>query len=233
MKPETPIAVGGGPQGIAITPDGSKAFVADAGAIIAGQAGGIGHQVTPIDLSTGKALSPITVGNAPIGVAITPDGSTAFVTNLNSESVTPINTASDTAAAPIAMAGGPVAVVVAGNDAWVVNAPATGYPGNNVEPISLATDKVGHGIGLPKGAQNIAVTPDGKTAWVVCLNTNSLVPINLVTKRAGTPIVVPGGPFAIAIANQAKVQPTTGSPTTSVVKPKTTTTKAKTTTTKG
>ncbi len=58
MKPLAPIKVGGGPQGIAITPDGSKAFVADAGSIIAGQPGRIGHQVTPIDLATRRALKP-------------------------------------------------------------------------------------------------------------------------------------------------------------------------------
>jgi len=220
LKPSKPITVGEGPQGIVITPDGSKAFVADAGAIISGQVGTIGHTVTPIDLSSGKALAPITVGNAPIGIAITPDGSTVFVTNLNSESVTPINTASDTTAAAIATDGGPIAVVVADNSAWVVNTPASGVPGNNVQPISVATDTAGHAIALPRGAQSIAVAPDGLTAWVVCLNTDRLVPIDLATAKAGQAIVVHGGPFAVAIANQAKATTSTSSPTTSVAKSK-------------
>ena len=129
MKPLAPIKVGAGPQGIAITPAGGKAFVADAGSIIAGQPGRIGHQVTPIDLITGKALPPIDVGNGPLGVAITPDGSTAFVTNLNSESVSPINVAGDQALAPIAVEGGPVAVTIAGGFAWVVNTPGRRHPG--------------------------------------------------------------------------------------------------------
>jgi len=231
MKPGKPIAVGPGPQGIAITPDGSKAYVADAGAIISGQSGTIGHQVTPIDLSKGRALAPIAVGNAPVGVAVTPDGSTVFVTNLNSESVTPINIASETAAAPIATDGGPVAVVVAYNAAWVVNTPASGRPGNNLQPIALTTDIAGRAIRLPRGAQNVAVEPGGRTAWVVCLNSDSLVPVNLPRRIAGRAIVVRGGPFAIAIANQAKAGPTTGTPTSSVAAKKKVTKKRVTTTT--
>jgi YVTN family beta-propeller protein len=176
--------------------------------------------VTPIDLSRGKALSPINVGNAPIGIAVTPDGSTVFVTNLNSESVTPINTASDTAAAAIATDGAPIAVVVTARAAWVVNTPAGGTAGNNVQPISVVSDTAGSAIRMPKGAQNIALTPDGLTAWVACLNSASLVPIDLSTKRAGKAILVLGGPVAVAVANQAKPQPTTGAPTSSVAKSK-------------
>jgi YVTN family beta-propeller protein len=229
LKPSAPILVGDGPQGIAITPNGARAYVADAGAIISGQAGTIGHTVTPIDLSTDKALAPITVGNAPVGIAVTPDGSTVFVTNLNSESVTPISVASDQASAAIATAGGPVAVAVAGNTVWVVNTPAGGQ-GNNLQPIGVASERVGPPIRLPAGAQNIAIAPNGKTGWVVCLNSNKLVPVNLVTHKAGTAIIVRGGPFAVAVADQARGP----APTTTTVpksKKKKATTKKKTTTT--
>jgi len=225
LKPGKPIVVGNGPQGIAITPDGSKAYVADAGAIVTGQSGTIGHDVTPIDLSTGRALAPIRVGNAPVGVAITPDGSTVFVTNLNSESVTPITVASDTPGASIATAGGPVAVVVARNAAWVVNTPASGQ-GNNLQPISVATERAGKPIKMPSGAQNLSVLPGGGTAWVVCLNSDKLVAVNLVTHRVGATVKVRGGPFAVAVAYQPRGPAPT---TTTVAKAKKT--KKKTTTT--
>ncbi|HKH88893.1 MAG TPA: YncE family protein [Acidimicrobiales bacterium] len=225
LKALAPITVGAGPQGIAITPNGTKAYVADAGAIIAGQSGTIGHQVTPIDLTTDRALPPISVGNAPIGVAITPDGSTVFVTNLNSESVSTISVGSDTAGAAIAVAGGPVAVAVAAGEAWVVNTPAGGQTGNNVQPISLVTDAAGKPINLPKGAQNIAVAPNGRTAYVVCLDTDKLVPVGLISHRVETAISIPGGPFAVAVANQARAA-APGQPTSTTVakKKKTTTT---------
>ena len=204
LKPGTPFVVGAGPQGIAITPDGTRAYVADAGAILSGQTGTIGHDVTPIDLSTGKVLPPIPVGNAPIGVAVSPDGSTVFVTNANSESVTPITVATDAAGFGISTAGGPVAVAVADGAAWVINTPAGRLAGNNVQPISLTSNTAGTPIALPKGAQNIAIAPSGVTAWVVCLNSDKLVPVNLATRRAGAPVTVPGGPFAVAVAYQPR-----------------------------
>jgi len=68
------ITVGPGPEGIAITPDGARAYVADAGAFVPGQTGSIGSTVTPVDLTTNKALAAIPVGNAPAGIAITPNG---------------------------------------------------------------------------------------------------------------------------------------------------------------
>jgi hyaluronoglucosaminidase len=225
MKPLARIKVGPGPQGIAITPDGSKAFVADAGSVIAGQPGRIGHQVTPIDLTTGKTLAPIDVGNGPIGVAITPDGSTVFVTNLNSESVSPINVAGDQALAPITMQGGPVAVTIAGGVAWVVNTPVSGFPGNDVEPITVANDKPGKPVKVSQGAQGIAASPNGQTVWVACLNANQLVPIGVHSRHALKPVTVYGGPFAVALAEvpQGSAAPAASSPTsptTASAKPK-------------
>jgi len=203
LKALAPIAVGAGPQGIAITPDGLKAYVADAGAIVAGQSGPVGHTVTPIDLKTGRAERPITVGNGPTGVAITPDGGTVFVTNLDSLSVTPINVSTDQALAAIAVPGGPVAVVVADGDAWVVDTPSSQSPGNNVVPISVSSDKAGKPITVAKGVQAIALTPDGKTAWVTCLNAGEIESIDLASHSVGSAVKVPGGPFAIAVTSQA------------------------------
>ena len=67
----TAIAVGSGPVGVAITPDGKTAYVVNEES----------DSVTPIDTATNTAGTEITVGSSPIGVAITPDGKTAYVTN--------------------------------------------------------------------------------------------------------------------------------------------------------
>ncbi len=198
-----PIKVGAGPQGIAITPDGLTAYVANAGAIVAGQTGPVGDTVTPLHLATATAGKAITVGNGPTGIAVTPDGGTVFVTNLDSLSVTPINVASNQALAAIPVPGGPIAIVVARGYAWVVDTPSNSSPGNNIVPISVASDKTGQPIPVKKGVQGIAVTPGDTTAWVTCLNSDVIQSIDLTTKRAGATIPVPGGPFAIAIAARA------------------------------
>jgi DNA-binding beta-propeller fold protein YncE len=63
------------PTAIAITPNGSTAFVADSGDSLYSGPGAV-NTVTPINLVTGKAGSAITVGDNPDGIAITPDGTT-------------------------------------------------------------------------------------------------------------------------------------------------------------
>ena len=65
------ITVGKEPRGIAITPNGKTAYVANNGS----------NSVTPIDLASNKAGAEIPVGSDPVGIAITPDGKTAYVTN--------------------------------------------------------------------------------------------------------------------------------------------------------
>jgi YVTN family beta-propeller protein len=197
------ITVGPGPQGIAITPDGQRAYVADAGAIVSGQTGPFGSTVTPVDLRTGKALRPITVGNAPTGIAITPNGATALVTNLNSGSVSPISTGSDTAGAPISVQGAPIAVAISPLQptiAYVVDAISKQSKTGNVTPVNLVSDSAGTPIVVGKNPQAITMSPDGRTAWVVCFDTSTIVPLSIGTHRTGPAIRVPGGPSAVAVA---------------------------------
>ena len=68
--------------------------------------------VTPIDTATNTAGTPIAVGAEPVGIAITPDAKTAYVTNLGSNNVTPIDTATNTAATPIAVGAVPIGVAI-------------------------------------------------------------------------------------------------------------------------
>jgi DNA-binding beta-propeller fold protein YncE len=51
-----------------------------------------------------------------------------------------------------------------------------------------------------KNPQGLAMSPDGKTAWVVCYDSDTLVPVITRTDTAGQAIRLPGGPSAIAVA---------------------------------
>lgn len=203
-KPDTPITVGQGPEGIAITPDGTRAYVADSGAVVTGQAGPVGHTVTPIDLTTGKALAPIDVGNAPGAVAITKDGATAYVTNANSGSLTPIAVATNTPGASISMPGAPSAIALNATTAWVTVGPSGVAHGDVVVPVALATNAKGAPIPVGKGPSAIALTSDGQSAWVICYASQTIESLNLAAGTHGTTITVPGGPYALVL--------TTGTP---------------------
>ena len=66
-------------------------------------------------------------------------------------------------------------------------------------PIATATNTAGEPIevGVRPGA--IAVTPDGKTAYVINFYSHSVTPIATATNTPGQPIQVGDGPYAIAI----------------------------------
>ena len=71
------------PQSIAITPDGTKAYVTDVN----------NDRIIPIDIATQQVQTPIVSPEfkKPKAIAITPDGQQALVTNLDTNSVTLIN----------------------------------------------------------------------------------------------------------------------------------------------
>ena len=60
-----------------------------------------------ITTATGAVSAPITVGKAPLGVAITPDGKHAYVANDGDGTVSVITTATGAVSAPITV-GKPV-----------------------------------------------------------------------------------------------------------------------------
>ncbi|MDV6278311.1 YncE family protein [Rhodococcus erythropolis] len=67
-----PVPVGANPFGVAITPNGTRAYVANGG----------GNSVSVIDTATNTMIgNPIPIGTNPRGIAITPNGTRAYVTN--------------------------------------------------------------------------------------------------------------------------------------------------------
>jgi YVTN family beta-propeller protein len=187
----SPIAVGSNPWEIAITPDGTTAYVANGG----------DNTVTPIDTATNAPETAISLGRSPFGVAITPDGRFVYVTTTNegSGTVTPIDTASKTAGTPISISNpGHIAITPNGKTAYVTTSSGT------VVPINLSTNTPGSAITVASGLQEIAITPDGKTAYVASSNTNTVTPITLATNTVGTPINVGSGPLGIAITPDGK-----------------------------
>ena len=57
--------------------------------------------MTPIDIATKTPGAAIPVGDNPQGIAITPDGKTAYVVNGGSDTVTPIDTSNNTPGATV------------------------------------------------------------------------------------------------------------------------------------
>jgi YVTN family beta-propeller protein len=65
-----------------------------------------GFTVSVIDTATNTVVANLGVGNNPFGVAVTPDGKHAYVTNNLSNNVSVIDTASNTVVATVQLSGG-------------------------------------------------------------------------------------------------------------------------------
>jgi DNA-binding beta-propeller fold protein YncE len=145
----------GEPVAIAIAPNGKTAYVVS----LPPSPSSTVITVTPIDLTTDTAGNPIKVSakpgpagyfGQPLAIAITPDGTTAYLANGASSTVTPIDLATNTPGQPISLSGKPgadaIAISANGAAAYVANQPTS-----TVTPIDLATNtperpiKIGHG----------------------------------------------------------------------------------------
>jgi YVTN family beta-propeller protein len=169
------------PDAIAISPNGRIAYVAD-----------YYGEVTPIELSNGRALTMIEVGTYPRAIAITPNGQTAYVANEGSNSITPIDLVTGAPGKEIKVSKYPTAIAIApdGQTAYVTN-----YETESVTPIDLSTDVAETPIHVGVDPIAIAITPNGVTAYVVCQGSGSgsngiVVPIELGTAHVGTAVHV-------------------------------------------
>jgi YVTN family beta-propeller protein len=116
--------------------------------------------VTVFDTTTEGVVASIPAGSAPARVAITPDGTRAYVSNKNSDSVSVIDTATDTVVGTIPVGDSPAALAMApnGQQLYVMVAGA-------IQVIDPATDAVVAAIPVA-GSGGVAFTPDGSRAYV-------------------------------------------------------------------
>src|SRR5262245_53449069 len=148
--------------------------------------------VSTIDTKTRtKSPADITVGSAPSGVAVTPDGKTAFVTNRDSATVSTIDVRTRTqdptdikiGTTPGLIVTG-VAVTPDGKTAFVTNSNlAVGVPpGLNLTVSTIDVKrktKNPDDITVGSFPTATAFTPDGKTAFVTNAGSNSVSTIEI------------------------------------------------------
>jgi DNA-binding beta-propeller fold protein YncE len=87
-----PISLGPTVWSVALAPDGTTAYVVNAGTGIADLPGPTGSTITPVNLRAGRADPAISVGDGPCGIAFAGDD-TAYVSRPLAGRVTPVNLA--------------------------------------------------------------------------------------------------------------------------------------------
>jgi YVTN family beta-propeller protein len=181
------------PINMAITPNGLEGYVVNA----------VGPKnVKVVNLSTNTLTATITTSQQSMGVAITPDSSTVYVTNPLSNTVSVISTATHAVTATISLPANSyprgVEVTPNGAFAYVVNQGTS-----TVSVINTSTNTITTTITLPSNQDpfNIAFTPDGTLAYVSLTLGNSVAVINTSTNTVTTTVPVGNFPYDVAIVS--------------------------------
>ncbi len=179
---------------LAISPNGKTAYLAVQFA----------REVVPIDLGSQTIGKAIKVANQPVSIAVTPNGSRAYVlgfVNIHHASVVAINTSNGSTAkeilvGPLESAGaGGIAVTPNGSTVWTSSS-----ENGTVTAISTTTNKTGKPIAVGAFPTALAVTPDGKTLWVANSFDNDLVPVDLANSTVGGKVRLGGSPNDLSIS---------------------------------
>lgn len=190
-KAQSPIHIGDHARDLAMSPDGSKLYVAVTG----GDTGSGGSAtVAVIDTGTNRLTHRIHVGTAPRHVAFDASGKHAYVTTERGISV--IDTQNNRVTDTIGDKGDPegVAVNPKGHTLYVTDSRA-----NQLRVIDTRSDKVRTRI--PTGAQpwSVAVTPDGKSAYVAEMNSGTVAAVDTSTSKVRHRIIAGKLPATVAV----------------------------------
>jgi len=189
------IQVGAGPGGFAFSPDGRYAYVTNTG----------DNTVSVIDTTTDTVVATVSdIGHTSLGVAVSPDGSRVYVSNLETEgTVTAIDTATNTPVGdPIPVGAFPAGLVVSADNTKVY---VTNVDDGTVSVIDVATHAVVKTIPVGGSAFDIVLAPDGTTAYAVSTWAGPVAVIDTATDTVTTTIELDGVPGGIAVSPDGKV----------------------------
>jgi len=186
------LGLGSSPLGVALSPDGSKAYVTD-------NAPGT---LTVVSTATGSILSVIPVGDSPDCVTVSPDGSRVYVANGNSNSVTVINAVNNTLITTVTVGAYPygIAETPDGTKVYVTN-----YMGSSVSVINALDNIVSSTITVGADPFAISLSPDGSRAYVANQLSNSISVINTAANTVISTIAVGKNPYNVTASPDGKL----------------------------
>ncbi len=185
--PITTVKVGGSATAIAVSPDGSRAYVT-----LKGFAG----KVAVIDTGSNTVLTTIKVGANPAGIAFNADGSRVYVTNGSAGTVSVIDTTmNNQVVATIRVGTQPAGVIVAGTRAYVANTNS-----DSVSVIDTATNKLVATVKVGDAPRGLALDPEGSKVVVTAYGDNTVWSIDTATQTAASMGGVGPHPTSVAYA---------------------------------
>ncbi len=180
------------------------------------QASGLGFVYAPvtdffgdvrvISTTTHALVTTVSVeGNRPLGIAVSPDGSLAYVVMRSRGTVSVISTATNTVVATIFLGFFPRGIAITPDGAFLYVTTRFGAKGRPaVMVVETATNTVVETVPFPEAPYGVAITPDGAFAYVasggtvsvIATATNKVVTTVAVDPRPGSVAFTPDGAFA-------------------------------------
>jgi YVTN family beta-propeller protein len=193
---ETLVPVGQDPEAVAVTPNGSQAWVADTGPQTGGASDGSSlGAISVVSTATDKVTSTLSLPNAdPRAIAFSPSGATAYVTTGRGLYV--IDTATVTVTDVITGLGDPEGVAVSPDGKTVY---VTSTDQNVVDVISAASDTVTSAIGVGQLPWQLAVSTSGSTIYVADGDSDAVSVIDTATGKVTATIAAKGDPVSVAL----------------------------------
>lgn len=146
----TDIAIGGYPEGLAVTRDGKQLWVGDDS----------GPRLRVIDLATRQAIDTLALDSAAFRVAISPDGRTAVTSNLSTGTLNRFDAATRRPLPPIRVSGDPRAMQVTlafsrdGRRLYVAETMK-----DTIAEVDMASGKVLRRIAAGRNGDGLAIAP--------------------------------------------------------------------------
>jgi YVTN family beta-propeller protein len=211
------LGIGASPNGIAVTPNGTRLYVTHSCAGCTTPS-----NVTVIDTATGTVATTISAGSNGMGVAVAPDGAHVYVANRENNTVSVIATTNNAVTATITVGHAPIGVAVSpdSHTVYVTNEHMNaGVYGITV--IDAGTNAVKTTVPVGNTPEGVDVTPDGAHVYVANLDTANVSVITAATNTVTATVAVGTRPIAFGkfITPVATEPPSTPPPTGIVVSP--------------
>jgi YVTN family beta-propeller protein len=197
------IAVGANPIAVAMSADGTLAYVANLNS----------NTLSIIDTDIDQVVATVGAGPTPRDVEATPDGRYVLVTNQSTNSVTVLDASNYSIVGTIPVGTFPCAISITrdGSAAYVTNRLS-----NSVSIIDLVTFQVTN-VSVGTFACDVMVSPDGRWAVVTNRLSGDITIIDTVTKLPAATVATGTNPQGLAFSPDGTTAYITNAGSTSVV----------------
>lgn len=187
------IPVGHRPLGIALSPNGDNAYVANA----------TDNTVSVIDTLSSTVIATIPVPTFPWGVAVTPDGHHVYISSQSANTVSVVDTSTNAVTQTISVGSPPLGVAInpSGTRAYVALSTA-----NSVAVIDTTTNSVIASVPVGTYPIGVTVAPPGDRVYVANEQASSVSVIDTASNAQVATIALVGGSFPFGIASSPPPQ---------------------------